>query len=128
MTRPRVYVESTIQSLYFEIRSSPDMIARREWTRQWWAVAADRYSLVTSPAVLDELAGGDAARSAERLELVRDPAIDEIREVRQRISARFAHDPRVWWSTSWSCRSSIVTGSWTGPPTRMPARLQLSRP
>lgn len=72
MTRPRVYIETTIPSFYFEVRSSPDMVARRDWTRQWWALAVDRYSMVASPAVLDELAGGDEDRSAERLSLVRD--------------------------------------------------------
>ena len=38
-------------------------MARREWTRQWWSDAAERYELVTSPAVLDELAGGPPERS-----------------------------------------------------------------
>lgn len=31
------------------------MVARREWTRQWWAQEKDRYELVTSAAVLNEL-------------------------------------------------------------------------
>ncbi len=56
MTRPRVYVETTIPSFYHEARTSPDVVARRDWTRQWWDGATDRYELVTSPAVLDELA------------------------------------------------------------------------
>src|SRR5262249_31387230 len=54
-------------------------------TRQWWEGAADRYELVGSAAVLDELSGGPPERSAERLALVRDlpllpvePAIAEI--------------------------------------------------
>lgn len=85
MTRPRVYVETTIPSFYHEARTSPDIVARRDWTRQWWAEAPDLYELVTSPAVLDELAGGLPDRGAMRLALVRDlpllpvePAILEI--------------------------------------------------
>ena len=85
MPKPRVYVETTIPSFYHEARSAPDIVARREWTRQWWEGAPDRYDLVTSPAVLDELTGGIPERSAQRLALVRDlpllpiePAIAEI--------------------------------------------------
>src|SRR5690349_2058018 len=54
--KPRVYVETTIPSFYHEARTSPDIVARRDWTRQWWDGARHRYELLTSPAVLDELA------------------------------------------------------------------------
>src|SRR6185369_5690943 len=87
MTRPRVYVETTIPSLYHEVRTSPDSVARRNWTRQWWESALDLYELVTSPTVLEELADGLAERGAMRLDLVRalpllpiEPAITEIVE------------------------------------------------
>jgi hypothetical protein len=72
MARPRVYVETTIPSFYHEERSAPDIVARREWTRQWWSDAAERYELVTSTAVLDELIGGPPERSQKWLDLVRD--------------------------------------------------------
>jgi predicted nucleic acid-binding protein len=85
MDKPRVYVESTIPSFYHEVRTSPDVVARRDWTRQWWDGARDRYDLVTSPAVLDELAGGSTDRGTLRLALVRglpllaiEPAITEV--------------------------------------------------
>jgi predicted nucleic acid-binding protein len=71
MTRPRAYVETTIPSFYHEVRTAPDIVARREWTRQWWGMAPHRYELVTSAPVLDELAGGVTERSSERLALVR---------------------------------------------------------
>lgn len=72
MARPRAYIETTIPSFYHEARTEPSITARRDWTRQWWTTALQRYELVTSPAVLDELARGVAERSAERLALVRD--------------------------------------------------------
>lgn len=72
MSRPRAYVETTIPSFYYEERSAPDIVARREWTQRWWGSAATRYELVTSPAVLDELAGGRPERSATRLALLRE--------------------------------------------------------
>ncbi len=85
MSRPRVYVETTIPSFFHEVRTEPDIVARREWTRQWWKVAVNRYEMVTSPAVLDELAEGVAERGAERLSLVHhlpllpiNPAVVEI--------------------------------------------------
>lgn len=72
MNRPRVYVETTIPSAYFELRTAPTVVARREWTRQWWESAPARDELVTSPAVLDELSAGQSERSALRLALVND--------------------------------------------------------
>ncbi len=85
MARPRVYVGTTIPSFYHEMRTTPDIVARRQWTRLWWTGAPERYDLVTSPAVLDEWFGGPPERSAQRLALVRDlpllpiePAITEI--------------------------------------------------
>ena len=70
VTIPRVYVETSVPSFYVERRTAPDVVERREWTRQWWADARERYELVTSTAVLDELAGDVPERSAQRLALV----------------------------------------------------------
>ena len=72
MAKPRVYVETTVPSFYHEERTAPAIVARREWTQRWWDSAPDRYELVTSPAVLDELTGGIPERiSAKRLALIR---------------------------------------------------------
>jgi len=35
----RTYVETSIPSFYFELRPQAEMVARREWTRAWWASA-----------------------------------------------------------------------------------------
>ena len=85
VAKPRVYVETTIPSFYVEGRTAPDVVARRQWTRQWWADAPKRYELVTSTAVLDELTGDVPERSAQRLALVHglpllpiEPAIAEV--------------------------------------------------
>jgi predicted nucleic acid-binding protein len=72
MTRPRVYVETTIPSFYHEVRESTDIVVRREWTRRWWERALESYELVTSPAVLEELAGGRPEQGQLRLSLVQD--------------------------------------------------------
>jgi predicted nucleic acid-binding protein len=85
MSRPRVYVETTVPSFYHENRTAPDIVARRDWTRQWWSVAPAHYELVTSVAVLDELSAGEPERSHLRLSLVQalpilplDAAVAEI--------------------------------------------------
>ncbi|MEW6236793.1 MAG: type II toxin-antitoxin system VapC family toxin [Candidatus Omnitrophota bacterium] len=85
MQKPRVYVETSIPSFYHELRTTPDVVARRDWTRLWWNTAPAKYDLVTSPAVINELSAGVPERSAERLSLVRDlpllpiePAITDI--------------------------------------------------
>jgi predicted nucleic acid-binding protein len=85
MTRPRIYVETTIPSFYHDVRTAPDIVVRRDWTRQWWDGAVNQYELLTSPAVLDELAAGPLERTAPRLALMRglpllavEPGILEI--------------------------------------------------
>jgi hypothetical protein len=82
---PRVYVETTIPSFYHEVRESPDIIARRDWTRQWWGYARDRYELVTSPAVLEELMAGPPERQAAWLGLLHGvpilPIAPEVAEI-----------------------------------------------
>ena len=85
MAKPLAYVETTIPSFYHTTRSGIAAAARREWTRYWWRLARDRYALVTSEAVLDELREGDYPSRAPALALVRDlpildvtPAIAEI--------------------------------------------------
>ncbi len=83
--KPRIYVETTIPSFYFEVRSEPEMVARRDWTRQWWERAIETCELVTSAPVIDELERGDFPGREEALRLVEplpvlavEPAVLEI--------------------------------------------------
>ncbi len=68
--RKRVYVETTIPSFYFDLRTDPQMVARKAWTRAWWAIASQRYELFTSPAVLEELSRGDFPSRSDCLALL----------------------------------------------------------
>lgn len=70
MPKPRVYVETTIPSFYYDPRTSPGVVERREITRRWWAGAVDLYQLVTSSVVIDELSRGASDRVPLRLELL----------------------------------------------------------
>jgi hypothetical protein len=49
----RVYIETTIPSFYYEVRTEPEMIARRNWTRTWWDNRRHAYLLVTSEAIIE---------------------------------------------------------------------------
>ena len=83
--KPKVYIETSIPSFYHEIRTEPDMQARKQWTRQWWDNSHEDYSLVTSIAVLDELNRGEYPNKQQVLELIDDlpllPVEDAIAEI-----------------------------------------------
>ena len=68
--KPVVYVETSIPSFYYEVRTDADMVARRQWTRRWWAGAQDETELVTSAAVLEELEAGDYPSRGASLDLM----------------------------------------------------------
>jgi hypothetical protein len=70
MPKPRVYVETTIPSFYYDQRKDPAIVQRRIWTREWWEHAQNEYELVTGAPVLAELLAGITSRVALRLRLV----------------------------------------------------------
>ena len=63
----RVYIETTVPSFYHEVRPEPDMVAKRELTRQWWDGERGRYDVVTSIPVLEELGEGEYPAKGEAL-------------------------------------------------------------
>lgn len=67
-----VYIETTIPSFYQEIRTEPEMIARKNWTREWWDNQRAHYQLVTSIAVIEELERGDYPNKEQTVDLVAD--------------------------------------------------------
>jgi len=67
-----VYIETTIPSFYQEIRTEPEMIARKNWTREWWDNQREHYQLVTSIAVIEELERGDYPNKEQTVDLVAD--------------------------------------------------------
>ena len=80
-----VYVETTIFSFYHDERTSPEVVAMRGWTRQWWDLHRHRFELVTSAAVLDELERGRLPHRGRAHAMVMElpaipvePEVDEI--------------------------------------------------
>lgn len=77
-----VYIETTIPNFYYETRIEPEMIARKNWTREWWDKQSEHYQLVTSMAVIDELEQGDYPNQEQILDLVTDiPLLDISMEI-----------------------------------------------
>jgi predicted nucleic acid-binding protein len=88
-----VYIETTIPSFYYEAREEPEMVARRNWTREWWNERGLRdFDLVTSQAVIDELSRGQFPGRDDALRLVNDlellPVVAEIEEI---VAAYISH-------------------------------------
>ncbi|MEK9148772.1 MAG: type II toxin-antitoxin system VapC family toxin [Candidatus Desantisbacteria bacterium] len=76
----RVYIETSIPSFYHEIRTEPEMIARRSWTREWWEQQSYHYELVTSLAVIEELERGDYPTKSAALALMKSIPILPVEE------------------------------------------------
>ncbi|HKP76581.1 MAG TPA: hypothetical protein VJT67_13720 [Longimicrobiaceae bacterium] len=92
MERPRVYIETTIPSAYFDVRRDPAMAARRDATRRWWARAGETYELVASPVTVEELRAGPPDASALWLALIADSRILDFQpRVAEIVSAYVEH-------------------------------------
>ena len=78
--KPNIYIETSIPSFYCEVRTEPDNIARREWTRQWWDEYLADYNAYTSEAVIDELEGGAFPGKTDALRLIENLPLLDISE------------------------------------------------
>jgi hypothetical protein len=80
-----VYIETSIFSFYHDRRTSPAVIAMRDWTRQWWDEHRQRYTMTTSTAVLAELDTGSFPHRQDALamamELPAIPVEDNVQEI-----------------------------------------------
>ncbi|MBF0500092.1 MAG: type II toxin-antitoxin system VapC family toxin [Candidatus Riflebacteria bacterium] len=85
--KQKIYVETTIPSFFYETRPEPDMVARREWTNVWWKEYREKYILVTSMAVVDELSKGNFPNKNQCLDFIKDipilPITTEITDIVQ---------------------------------------------
>lgn len=85
-----VYIETSIIG-YLSARSSNNLIlmANVEATRQWWDNRRSQFTLYISQVVLDEVARGDSAIAAQRLEILRDFPLLEVDQAVQNLAAQF---------------------------------------
>ena len=98
--RKRVYIETTIPSFHAETRRRPDMIARRDWTREWWKEQRRHFEAVTSIAVIEELERGSHPNKKAALQLLAElplvPIAERIEAIVDHYIAQYVmpHDPR----------------------------------
>ena len=78
--KPSVYIETSIPSFYYEVRTEPDNVARREWTRLWWNEHLADYDAYTSEAVIEELEEGSFPGKADALKLIESLPLLDIDE------------------------------------------------
>jgi hypothetical protein len=55
----KVYLETSFFSFLCDDRPAPAIVARREWTEEWWSLHRSKYDLITGASVLVELARGE---------------------------------------------------------------------
>jgi predicted nucleic acid-binding protein len=68
------------------------MVARRHWTRQWWARAAAHYRLVTSEGVIAELQEGEYDTQCDAVALLDDvPRLDVVDDIANIIDVYLAN-------------------------------------
>ena len=76
--KTKVYIETSIPSFYYEVRSEPEMVARKQWTQDWWDNAETNHLLVTSVAVIDELSRGNFPGRQDAIALLNNLALIPI--------------------------------------------------
>jgi hypothetical protein len=78
---PRVYLETTIPS-YLTAWLSRDLVmaAHQQTTREWWETRRQDFELFVSQFVLDEVGLGDPDAARQRLEILVDIPLLDVRE------------------------------------------------
>ena len=66
----RIYIETTIPSSYYTLRTDEESLVRQKLTRQWWDEYADIFTLTSSSAVETELRKGTGETTQDRLTLL----------------------------------------------------------
>jgi len=78
--KPKVYIETSIPSYYYEIRDDPESVTKRLWTREWWQQERQNYELITAPPVMDELGRGDYPTKSETVKLLENIPLLKVNE------------------------------------------------
>jgi predicted nucleic acid-binding protein len=76
--KTRVYIETTIPSFYYTLRTDTESVARMNWTRRWWSEFASQFRLVSSPAAITELRKGTGKTTEQRISLLKDAELLEV--------------------------------------------------
>jgi predicted nucleic acid-binding protein len=81
----KVYVETSVIGAYFDDRPDVVSAAQKYWTHIWWDYMREKYEVVLSSAVNDELSHPDYPHSGKALRLTDNisevPINKEIRQI-----------------------------------------------
>ena len=66
----RIYIETTIPSSYYTLRTDSESLIRQKLTRQWWDEYANQFILTSSTAVIQELRRGSEQITQKRISLL----------------------------------------------------------
>ena len=109
-----IYIETTIPSFYHETRPRPELVAMRNWTRDWWQQAGAQHQFVTSDAVLAELDLTPEPKRTECIALTATlPILEDLPEIDETVEFYIRHklmpaslegDARHLALATWNCR------------------------
>ena len=68
----RIYIETTIPSSYYTLRTDEESLVKQRLTRQWWHEYTELFTLTSSTAVATELRRGKREVAQKRLDLLDD--------------------------------------------------------
>ena len=66
----RIYIETTIPSSYYTLRTDEESLIRQKLTRQWWDEYANQFILTSSTVVIEETEDGIGHLTSDRLALL----------------------------------------------------------
>ena len=86
-TEKRIYIDTSIPSSYYTLRTDEDALAKQRITQYWWNEYANRFKLTSSTAVIEELTRGRSEATQARCALIESIELlsitDRIREMAQ---------------------------------------------
>ncbi len=90
--KPKLYLESTIPS-YLVARPSRDTIlaGQQKCTRDWWSKRAAHFEIFVSSVVVGEVASGEPAMAARRMELIKPFARLESTDAAEALTRALVH-------------------------------------
>jgi hypothetical protein len=87
-----IYIETSIPSFYFDTRTSAEMQAKRQWTREWWNAQKFDVELVIGLPVIRELEQIPTDKRAKALALIQLlPILPYPEEIDEILEVYFAH-------------------------------------
>ncbi len=83
----RIYIDTSIPSSYYTLRTNEDALAKQRITRHWWNEYANQFRLTSSNAVIGELTRGRSEATQARCALIESidllPITDRILQIAQ---------------------------------------------